>query len=171
MEEKVPTTMPINSAMAKFSMVGMSPMKVLVASTGDAAKVMGLKELLTQWLEFRLDTVTRRLNFRLEKVNRRLHLLDGLLIVYLNLDEVIRIIRREDEPKPVLMKRFKLSEKGQSIEVTWDLFNTTNTNKVRSWRSTTSNASTYLQPNGTTPLRPGSLIAPRIWQIGASWKF
>ncbi|MET0293218.1 MAG: DNA topoisomerase IV subunit A [Steroidobacteraceae bacterium] len=73
-------------------------------------KVMGLKELLSQWLTFRIGTVTRRLNFRLDKVSRRLHLLEGLLIVYLNLDEVIRIIRREDEPKPKLIARFKLSE-------------------------------------------------------------
>jgi topoisomerase-4 subunit A len=73
-------------------------------------KVMGLKELLSQWLSFRIETVTRRLNFRLEKVNRRLHLLDGLLIVYLNLDEVIRIIRQEDEPKRKLIARFSLTE-------------------------------------------------------------
>ena len=73
-------------------------------------KVMGLKQLLSQWLVFRIATVKRRLSHRLEKVTRRLHLLDGLLIVYLNLDEVIRIIRREDEPKPKLMARFKLSE-------------------------------------------------------------
>ncbi|HSD75265.1 MAG TPA: DNA topoisomerase IV subunit A, partial [Steroidobacteraceae bacterium] len=73
-------------------------------------KVTGLKELLEQWLKFRLATVTRRLKFRLDKVARRLHILEGLLVVYLNLDEVIRIIRREEEPKPVLMKRFKLSE-------------------------------------------------------------
>src|SRR5918994_1192441 len=73
-------------------------------------KVMDLKGLLEEWLQFRTDTVTRRINWRLEKVRARLHILDGLLAVYLNLDEVIRIIRREDEPKPVLMKRFKLSE-------------------------------------------------------------
>jgi topoisomerase-4 subunit A len=73
-------------------------------------KVMGLRALLTRWLEFRIGTVKRRLEHRLEKVARRLHLLEGLLIVYLNLDEVIRIIRREDEPKPKLMARFKLSE-------------------------------------------------------------
>jgi len=73
-------------------------------------KVFDLKELLEQWLKFRVDTVTRRLKFRLDKVARRLHILDGLLAIYLNLDEVIRIIRREEEPKPVLMKRFKLSE-------------------------------------------------------------
>jgi topoisomerase-4 subunit A len=73
-------------------------------------RVMGLKALLAEWLEFRRQTVRRRLTTRLEKVSRRLHILDGMLIAYLNLDEVIRIIRREDEPRPVLMKRFKLSE-------------------------------------------------------------
>ena len=73
-------------------------------------RVMGLRELLSGWLEFRIATVRRRLEWRLDKVARRLHVLDGLLAVYLNLDEVIRIIRREDEPKPVLMKRFELSE-------------------------------------------------------------
>ena len=73
-------------------------------------QVMGLKGLLSQWLQFRLLTVRRRLQHRLDKVLRRLHLLDGLLIVFLNLDEVIRIIRTEDEPKPVLIARFGLSD-------------------------------------------------------------
>jgi len=73
-------------------------------------RVMGLKEILGEWLEFRTTTVTRRLQYRLDKVGKRLHILDGLLIAFLNLDEVIRIIRREDEPKPLLMKRFKLSD-------------------------------------------------------------
>jgi topoisomerase-4 subunit A len=73
-------------------------------------RVMGLKDILSGWLEFRVTTVTRRLQHRFDKVSRRLHILEGLLVVFLNLDEVIRIIRREDEPKPVLMKRFKLSE-------------------------------------------------------------
>jgi len=73
-------------------------------------RVMSLREILGEWLEFRTTTVTRRLQHRLEKVTKRLHILDGLMVVYLNLDEVIRIIRREDEPKPVLMKRFKLSD-------------------------------------------------------------
>src|SRR6187399_1522450 len=73
-------------------------------------KVMGLRDLLNEWLTFRTQTVTRRLQFRLDKVDKRLHILDGLLAAYLNLDEVIRIIRREEEPKPVLMKRFKLTE-------------------------------------------------------------
>ncbi len=73
-------------------------------------KVLGLKELLAEWLEYRTTTVKRRLTFRLEKVEARLHILDGLLIAFLNLDEVIRIVRKEDEPKPVLMKRFKLTD-------------------------------------------------------------
>ncbi|HUA81287.1 MAG TPA: DNA topoisomerase IV subunit A [Dyella sp.] len=73
-------------------------------------QVKDLKRILTEWLSFRVDTVTRRLNHRLAKVERRLHLLEGLRIAYLNLDEVIRIVRTEDEPKPVLMARFTLSE-------------------------------------------------------------
>src|SRR5260370_22308243 len=71
---------------------------------------MGLKELLLEWLTFRKSTVTRRLNHRLAKLSARLHILDGLLIAYLNLDEVIRIVRREEYPKPALIKRFKLSD-------------------------------------------------------------
>ena len=73
-------------------------------------QVKGLRAFLSEWLSFRADTVTRRLNHRLEKVERRLHLLQGLLVAFLNLDEVIRIIRSEDEPRPVLMKRFDLTE-------------------------------------------------------------
>ncbi len=73
-------------------------------------QVKNLKMLLGEWLEFRNSTVTRRLKHRLEKVERRLHLLEGLLTAFLNLDEVIRIIRSEDEPKPVLIARFALSE-------------------------------------------------------------
>jgi topoisomerase-4 subunit A len=73
-------------------------------------RVMDLKSMLTEWLSFRTTTVKRRLNWRLEKVQARLHILDGLLIAYLNLDEVIRIIRTEDEPKPALMARFGLTE-------------------------------------------------------------
>ena len=82
-------------------------------------RVMNLREVLSEWLEFRTRTVTRRLEYRLSKVARRLHILDGLLIAFLNLDEVIRIIRREDEPKPVLMKRFRLSD-----EQTEEILNT-----------------------------------------------
>ena len=73
-------------------------------------KVKPLNVLLSEWLTFRTDTVVRRLNYRLEKILARLHILEGLLIAYLNLDEVIRIIRTEDKPKRVLMSRFELSD-------------------------------------------------------------
>jgi topoisomerase-4 subunit A len=72
-------------------------------------QVRTLKQILEEWLRFRTDTVTRRLRHRLEKVERRLHLLEALRIAFLNLDEVIRIVREEDEPQPVLIERFKLS--------------------------------------------------------------
>jgi topoisomerase-4 subunit A len=73
-------------------------------------RTFDLKSMLEEWLQFRIATVKRRLEFRLERIVRRLHILDGYLIAYLNLDEVIAIIRREDEPKPVLMARFKLTD-------------------------------------------------------------
>ncbi|WP_145478124.1 DNA topoisomerase IV subunit A [Stenotrophomonas rhizophila] len=73
-------------------------------------QVKNLKALLSEWLQFRQATVTRRLNHRLEKVERRLHLLEGLLVAFLNLDEVIHIIRTEDEPKAALIARFGLSD-------------------------------------------------------------
>jgi topoisomerase-4 subunit A len=73
-------------------------------------QVLGLVDLLIQWLEFRKQTVVKRLNHRLERINERLHVLEGLLIVYLHLDEVIRIIRKSDDPQQELMRRFKLSE-------------------------------------------------------------
>jgi len=73
-------------------------------------RIKDLRTILKEWLEFRMETVRLRLEYRLGKVNRRLHLLDGLLIAFLNLDEVIRIVRTEDKPKPALIKRFDLSE-------------------------------------------------------------
>lgn len=72
--------------------------------------VKGLLQVLTEWLTFRRTTVTRRLQYRLDKVLARLHILDGLMIAFLNIDEVIEIIRTEDEPKQVLMARFNLSD-------------------------------------------------------------
>jgi topoisomerase-4 subunit A len=72
--------------------------------------VKDLRTLLSEWLQYRVGTVRRRLQFRLDKVERRLHLLDGLLAAFLNLDEVIHIIRTEDQPKPVLMERFGLTD-------------------------------------------------------------
>jgi topoisomerase-4 subunit A len=73
-------------------------------------KVKDLKTILSEWLIFRRNTVTRRLQYRLDKVLARLHILEGLLIAFLNIDEVIEIIRSEDKPKPVLMARFDISE-------------------------------------------------------------
>ena len=73
-------------------------------------RVKDLRQILVEWLDYRFETVRRRLQYRLDKVLERLHLLEGLLVAFLNLDEVIRIIRSEDEPKPVLMQRFSLSE-------------------------------------------------------------
>ncbi len=72
--------------------------------------VKSLATILGEWLTYRIDTVTRRLRFRLDKVEQRLHLLEGMLIAFLNLDEVIHIIRTEEEPKAVLMARFGLTE-------------------------------------------------------------
>ncbi|MDD7425916.1 MAG: DNA topoisomerase IV subunit A [[Actinobacillus] rossii] len=72
--------------------------------------VKGLVQILTEWLQFRRITVTRRLHYRLDKVLSRLHILDGLMIAFLNIDEVIDIIRNEDEPKTVLMARFNLTD-------------------------------------------------------------
>jgi topoisomerase-4 subunit A len=73
-------------------------------------RMFNLLEMLKEWLTFRKETVRNRLGHRLQIVNDRLHILDGLLVAYLSIDEVIAIIREEDEPKPVLMKRFKLSD-------------------------------------------------------------
>ena len=73
-------------------------------------RVKDLREVLVEWLDYRFETVRRRLQYRLDKVLERLHLLEGLMVAFLNLDEVIRIIRSEDEPRPVLMQRFDLSE-------------------------------------------------------------
>ncbi|NOH83549.1 DNA topoisomerase IV subunit A [Vibrio sp. 03-59-1] len=73
-------------------------------------QVKGLVKILSEWIEFRRSTVRRRLQYRLDKVLARLHILEGLLAAYLNIDEVIEIIRTEDEPKPVLMSRFNISD-------------------------------------------------------------
>lgn len=74
-------------------------------------QVKDIVTLLKEWLQFRTVTVRRRLQHRLDKIVDRLHILDGLLIAFLNIDEVIKIIRKEDKPKPALMKKFKLSDR------------------------------------------------------------
>jgi topoisomerase-4 subunit A len=81
-----------------------------VLSAGQIPNVLSLRDVLSQWLEHRVDVLVRRSQFRLQKIEHRLEVLDGYLIAYLNLDEVIRIIRFEDEPKAKLIDKFKLSE-------------------------------------------------------------
>lgn len=73
-------------------------------------QVKSIRRILLEWIEIRKSTVTRRLQYHLNKIEKRLHILGGLIIAYLNIDEVIKIIREEDQPKPVLMMRFKIDE-------------------------------------------------------------
>jgi topoisomerase-4 subunit A len=89
------------------SRIGLN-MNVLVK--GRIPKVLGIAEALREWLDHRRDVLVRRSKFRLNEIEHRLEVLGGFLVAYLNLDKVIKIIRKEDEPKPVLMKTFKLSE-------------------------------------------------------------
>ncbi len=73
-------------------------------------QVKNLRVILKEWLEYRIETVRKKLQWRLDRVEKRLHILEGLMVAYLNIDEVIEIIRNNDEPKPVLMKRFGISD-------------------------------------------------------------
>ena len=73
-------------------------------------QVKSIRRILLEWIEIRKRTVTRRLQYHLNKIEKRLHILGGLIIAYLNIDEVIKIIREEDQPKPVLMMRFNIDE-------------------------------------------------------------
>ena len=86
------------------------PLNMNVLDANRTPRVMGLKEVLRSWLDHRHEVLQRRTNHRLGAIARRLEILDGYLIAYLNLDEVIRIIREEDEPKPSLMERFGLTD-------------------------------------------------------------
>ncbi len=91
-------------------------MNLNVIGTDGRPQVKNLQEMLNEWLAYRTETVRRRLEHRLGKVEARLHILEGLLTAYLNIDEVIEIIRTEDKPKPVLMERFGLSsEQAEAI--------------------------------------------------------
>jgi topoisomerase-4 subunit A len=81
-----------------------------VLSEGKIPNVLGLRQVLLEWLDHRQEVLVRRSNFRLSKIDHRLEVLEGYLIVYLNLDRVIQIVREEDEPKPALIKEFKLTD-------------------------------------------------------------
>ena len=92
------------------------PLNMNVLSHGRVPKVMGLRQVLREWLDHRKEVLVRRSNFRLAEIVRRLEILEGYLVAYLNLDEVIRIIREEDEPKPALITRFTLTgEQAEAI--------------------------------------------------------
>ena len=86
------------------------PLNMNVLLKGRIPRVVGLAEALTEWLTHRREVLLRRSNFRLNRIEHRLEVLGGYLVAYLNLDRVIKIIRNEDEPKPVLMRTFKLSD-------------------------------------------------------------
>ena len=86
------------------------PLNMNVLSRGKVPGVLSLKEVLREWLDHRRDVLLRRSRNRLAEIERRLEILGGYLIAYLNIDEVIRIIREEDEPKPVMMARFSLTD-------------------------------------------------------------
>ena len=78
--------------------------------TNGRPQVKNLKQILQEWIAFRIDTVRRRLQWRLDRVDKRLHILEGLLVAFLNLDEVIRIVRYEDDPKAELIRTFKITD-------------------------------------------------------------
>jgi len=86
------------------------PLNMNVLVRGRIPKVIGLAEVLTEWLAHRREVLLRRSQFRLGQIEHRLEVLGGYLVAYLNLDRVIKIIRKEDEPKPVLMRTFRLSD-------------------------------------------------------------
>jgi len=86
------------------------PLNMNVLSHGKIPNVLGLRQVLQEWLDHRLEVLVRRSKFRLAKIDHRLEVLAGYLIVYLNLDKVIKIIREKDEPKPALIKAFKLTD-------------------------------------------------------------
>ena len=86
------------------------PLNMNVLSRGQVPNVLGLRQVLREWLDHRQAVLVRRSKFRLAKIDHRLEVLDGYLIVYLNIDKVIKIIREKDEPKPALIKAFKLTD-------------------------------------------------------------
>ena len=86
------------------------PLNMNVLTRGQVPNVLSLRQVLREWLDHRKVVLVRRSKFRLAKIDHRLEVLEGYLIVYLNLDKVIKIIREKDEPKPALMRAFKLTE-------------------------------------------------------------
>ena len=100
-----------NLLLAHTSLESNAPMNLVMIGTDGRPRQKGLKEIISEWISFRVGTVTRRTQHRLGKVNDRMHILEGRLIVLLNIDKVIKIIRNSDEPKVDLIKEFKLSDR------------------------------------------------------------
>ncbi len=127
-------------------------------------QVKSLDTILTEWLQFRLTTVRRRLQYRLDKVEDRLHILEGLLTAYLNIDEVIEIIRREDAPKPVLMERFGLSDRQAEAILELKLRHLAKLEemKIRGEQDELAEERAYLQATLDSPAKMKKLVASEL---------
>ncbi|SHG84381.1 DNA topoisomerase IV subunit A [Pollutimonas bauzanensis] len=101
----------VNTLLAQTSMEGSVSINLVCIGTDGRPGQRALRQVLTDWLGFRALTITRRTQFRLDKVTDRIHVLEGRMVVYLNVDEVIQTIRESDEPRAALMQRFDLSER------------------------------------------------------------
>ncbi len=101
----------IHTLLAHTSLESGAPVNLVMIGTDGRPRQKGLRDILREWIDFRFATVTRRTRHRLAKVEDRIHILEGRMLVLLNIDEVIRIIRESDEPKPALIERFGLSDR------------------------------------------------------------
>lgn len=101
----------VNILLAQTSMETSVPINLVCIGTDHRPRQKGLRQALLEWIGFRTDTVLRRTQYRYDKVSDRIHVLEGRMLVYLNVDEVIQTIRESDEPRAALMKRFKLTER------------------------------------------------------------
>ena len=101
----------VNQLLAKTSMEGNATINLVCIGIDGRPRQRNLHEIISEWLTFRTTTVTRRTRYRLDKVTDRIHVLEGRMVVYLNVDEVIATIRESDEPRAALMERFNLSER------------------------------------------------------------
>ncbi|AEC19967.1 topoisomerase IV subunit A [Pusillimonas sp. T7-7] len=101
----------VNMLLAQTSMEGSVSINLVCIGTDGRPGQRALRQVLTEWLGFRAQTMTRRTQYRLDKVTDRIHVLEGRMVVYLNVDEVIQTIRESDEPRAALMQRFDLSER------------------------------------------------------------
>lgn len=101
----------MNTLLAQTSLETSASLNLVMIGGDGRPRQKNLTDILTEWISFRFETVTRRTQFRMQKVNDRIHILEGREAVLLNIDKVIKIIRESDEPKPALMDAFKLSDR------------------------------------------------------------